>query len=143
MAYELLEGLSHADIAFRVQHDDLESLFAEGARALMAIMMENPGAIHPTMDLDILCEDEAIDLLYHEWLSEIIYYKDARRLLLLPHSLDISPFERGYRLRALCRGEEIDRERHYFRVDIKAVTLHGLSVTRDGEVWSATAVIDV
>lgn len=143
MTYELVEGLSRSDVAFRVQHDDLESLFAEGARALMAIMMENPGAIHPTIDLDITCEDGAIDLLYHEWLSEIIYFKDARRLLLLPQSLDISPFGWGYRLTARCRGEEIDRERHCFRVDIKAVTLHGLSVTRNDGTWSATAVIDV
>lgn len=139
----MVEGLSRADIAFMVRHADLEALFAEGARALIEIMMENPGSLRPSVPLDIQCQEEEIDLLYHGWLSEIIFYKDAERLLLLPCTICITTLEKGFRLSARCRGEVVDRKRHRFRTDIKAVTLHGLTCNQEGGVWSATAVIDV
>ena len=44
------------------------------------------------------------------------------------------------------RGEEIDRERHALRNDVKAVTMHMFGVKKargKGGRWEATVVLDI
>ncbi len=143
VAYEIVDGISRADIAFRVRGSDLNSLFRDGAGALIAIMMGNPDSVRPLVSIVIRCEEDTIELLYHEWLSEIIFYKDSERLLLLPQSIDIVSTGNSYQLHSLCEGETIDRTRHFFSIDIKAVTFHGLMVAEEDAEWTAIAVVDV
>jgi len=143
MAYELIEGISRADIAFRVRGADCSGLFIAGAEALISIMLKDPATVLKTQSVRFVCEAPDLDMLYFDFLSEFIYYKDAEKLLLLPESLDINHYDNGYRLSCVARGETINRSRHIFTVDIKAATMHHLSVTGDEFGYSATIVVDV
>ena len=55
-----------------------------------------------------------------------------------------SPRE-GHALDCVMLGEEIDRERHALRNDVKAVTMHMFGVKKKGRRgwWEATVVLDI
>jgi SHS2 domain-containing protein len=143
MEHEILEGISRADIAFRVRGSTPEELFAAGARALVAIMLHDPGALRPSVPVSFSCRADELDLLYFDFLSEIIYYKDSEKLLLEPERLVISSSPEGFSFSCVMRGETIDGSRHVFIADIKAITLHHLLIEQHAGSWSATAVVDV
>ncbi len=143
MAFEILDGISRADIAFRVRGKDPVELFKTGAEALIAIMINKPEAVLKKTAVAITCEAADLELLYFDFLSEFIFYKDADKLLLLPDHLEINHTNDGYRLSCTAYGETIDRSRHFFSVDIKAPTMHNLSVTHDDSGYTATIVVDV
>ena len=143
MDYEIIEEISRADVAFRVRGRDPAELFSAGARAVISIMLQNPETIRQDTEIVIECEAPELDLLYYDFLSEFIFYKDSGRLLLVPETVAIETAPGGYRLSCRARGEPIDRNRHIFKVDIKAITLHRLQVSNENDAWQATAVADV
>ncbi|OHD65418.1 MAG: hypothetical protein A2176_15770 [Spirochaetes bacterium RBG_13_51_14] len=143
MSYEILDSLSRADIAYRVRGKNLSETFSAGAKTLASIMMQNPEDIRPATSITITCAAPDVELLYFDFLSEFIYYKDSERIILIPEKVEISQSTDGYNLACIARGEKIDRARHRFTVDIKAITMHNLSVIREDNGWSATVVVDV
>ena len=141
--FEIIDDVTRADIAFRAYADGITELFASAALAMVSIMLVNPDRIVFSTKRSIALDNRDRDLLLFEFLNEFIFLKDSESLLLKPASVEIEEVEGGYRLRCDARGEHIDRERHVFNVDVKAVTMHGLRVARDGDQWSATVVLDV
>ncbi len=143
MAFELLDGISRADIAFRVRGRDPESLFTAGAEALVSLMIKDLETVLRKSTVTFSCEAADLELLYFDFLSEFIFFKDSDKMLLLPEAIEIVRSNGGYRLTCTVRGEAIDRLRHLFTVDIKAVTMHNLHIARDDAGYSATIVVDV
>ena len=74
--------------------------------------------------LEFVVEHEELDLLLFNFLQELIYLKDARRLLLRIASVSIDSGAAGFRLCARAMGEELNPEKHNLIVDVKAVTLY-------------------
>jgi len=135
MPYRFREDIAPADVAIEAWGKTLEELFSSCAEALLGTMVEDPGEIN--------LEDDELDLLLFSFLQELIYYKDAQRLLLHAGQLRIVRKEDEFGLVALACGEEIDRGRHRLVVDVKAVTLFNLRVERDDKGWKATVVLDI
>ncbi len=143
MAYEILDDITSADVAFRVRGNDLSELFIAGGRALVSIMLQNIEELRPTASIKFDCSAPDLELLYYDFLQEFIYYKDAKRLLLLPDKVELTENTNSLSLACYAKGEKVDLTRHFFSVDIKAVTMHGLKITREKEYWTAVAVVDV
>lgn len=143
MPFEYRGDIAHADVAFNAWADTLEELFQEAARATVQIMVENPTEIHQaqTVELDLHQENE--EMLLFDFLNELIFYKDARRLILLPTAVSISHEEDRVSVRATLKGEEIDAKRHQMRTDVKAVTMLRYTLEQVAEGWRATVVLDV
>jgi SHS2 domain-containing protein len=81
--------------------------------------------------------------LLFDFLQELIYFKDARRLLLRAREMQIDQKGETYFLKAKVAGERLDDTRHQQRADVKAVTLHGFSVKKDDENWKARVLLDI
>ncbi|MBN2157944.1 MAG: archease [Spirochaetes bacterium] len=143
MTYEILDGISRADIAFRVRGKDLDEIFIAGAHALFSIMMQNIETVLPMKSITFSCEASDLEMLYFDFLSEFIYRKDSERLILLPKRVRIRGSENSYTCECSAMGETLDRKRHLFAVDIKAITMHRLSIERHNDEWTATVVVDV
>lgn len=143
MPYRFREDIAPADVAIEAWGETLEELFSSCAEALLGTMVEDPAEVEFCREIPISVEDDELDLLLFAFLQELIYYKDARRLLLHADHVRIVRKEDGFGLEALARGEEIDRGRHRLVVDVKAVTLFCLSVLREDNIWKATVVLDV
>jgi SHS2 domain-containing protein len=143
MAYRYLEDVAIADAAFEATGATLEELFCSSVDAELGIMVESPESISPRVRKGFTAEEDSLDLLLLQILQEIVYYKDAERLLLRCGSARIEKSKDRWRLSAELAGESIDEIQHELLADVKAVTLHLLAVERTARGWTARAVLDI
>lgn len=143
MPYRFLEDIATADVAFTAWGETREELFRAAAEALLATMVNEPSVVEPCQEQAIRLAEGQLDLLLFAFLNELIFLKDARCLLLRVGSLRIEERDGDYSLEAEMTGERIDPLRHQLLVDVKAATLHRLSVAYVDNTWQGTVVLDV
>jgi SHS2 domain-containing protein len=143
MPYHYLEEIGTADIAFEATGRDLPKLFNDAADATMNVMIDNLDAIEPRETRQIELSNDKIDMLLFDFLQELIYFKDAERLLLRVRDTWIDERDEKYFLKAAAAGEILDPERHHQRADVKAVTLHDFSVETENGGWKARVLLDI
>src|SRR4029077_13439685 len=131
MPYKFLEEIGIADIAFEATGRDLPELFKEAADATMNVMIDNLDAIEPRETRNIELSNEKIDMLLFDFLQELIYFKDAERLLLRTREVRINQRDQKCFLRGEGVSESLDAVRNHRRADVKAVTLHDFSVEKE------------
>lgn len=141
--YRYLEEVATADVAFEAWGATREETFLAAADATLNTMVEDIGTVAPRVHRQISISADALDLLLFELLQELVYQKDAGRLLLRVRDLRIEETVDAYRLRAEGWGETIDPDRHGLLADVKAVTLHRLLVEKTTDGWRAIVVLDV
>ena len=141
--YRYLEEIATADVAFEARGVTLEETFLAAADATLNTMVEEIGTVAPRERREISVAADSLDLLLFELLQELVYHKDAERLLLRVRDLRIEETGSGYRLHAEAIGETIDPGKHPLLADVKAVTLHRLSVEKTPSGWRAVVVLDV
>ena len=138
MPYKFLEEIGTADIAFEATGRDLPA-----ADATMNVMIDNLDAIEPRETRQIELSNDQIDMLLFDFLQELIYFKDAKRLLLRACETQIDRKDEVYFLKSKVAGEQLDDTRHQQRADVKAVTLHGFSVEKHDGGWKAKVLLDI
>jgi len=140
--YRFLSNIALADVAFVARGASLPSLFEAAARALTDVMVDRRtvvGRVERRIDV----KSPSVDRLLYDFLTELIVIKDVDSLLFKDYKVSIT--SRGHALACVMRGEEIDRERHALRNDVKAVTMHMFEVKKKGKLgwWEATVVLDI
>ena len=143
MPYKFLEDVGTADIAFEATGRDLAELFTAAADTTMNVMIDNLDAIESRETRQIELSNDNVEMLLFDFLQELIYFKDAKRLLLRAHETQIDQKGEAYFLKAKVVGERLDDTRHQQRADVKAVTLHGFSVQKDDGGWRARVLLDI
>ena len=143
MPFRFLDDLSIADVAFEAWGPKREELFIASAAALLNTMVDLREEVARQQEITILLEHEELDMLLFSFLQELIFYKDARRLLLHADTVLIEERQGIFRLEAVVSGEQIDAARHRLLVDVKAVTLHRFKVVFADNRWQAVVVLDV
>ena len=141
--YRYLEEIATADVAFEAWGETREEAFLAAADATLNTMVEEIGTVAPREHRVFSLAAGSLDLLLFELLQELVYWKDAGRLLLRVRDLRIEEAGPGYRLHADATGETIDPARHPLLADVKAVTLHRLVVESTPDGWHAIVVLDV
>ena len=142
--YRFLSNIALADVAFVARADSLPSLFESAARALTEVMVDRRTVVG-RLPRRIELRSPTVDRLLYDFLTELIVMKDVDSLLFKDFKVAIVP---GLEPRLSCemRGEEIDRERHGLRNDVKAVTMHMFGVKKVGGHaggWEVTVVLDI
>lgn len=143
MPFEYRGDIAHADIAFNAWAETLEELFKEAARATMQVMVEDLAAIRPDEKVELKLVQNDEEMLLFDFLNELIFYKDAKKLVLLPAQISINKSGEGWTLQSTLQGEEINATRHRLNTDVKAVTMLRFSLSRFQNKWRATVVLDV
>jgi SHS2 domain-containing protein len=143
MPYKYPEDIGTADIAFEATGRDLSELFTSAANATMNVMIENLDTIEPRETQRVELKNDEIDMLLFDFLQELIYFKDAERLLLRVREMRIEEEEGAYSLEATTTGEPLDDERHQQRADVKAVTLHDFRVEKTESGWKVRVLLDI
>jgi len=141
--YAFREDIAFADAAFRAWGPTREAVFEQAARATLNVMVEELASVRAVLVREVELQGERLDLLLFDFLNEILFYKDAEQLLLLPVDLTIEEREGALRLRAVLTGERIDPAHHRLGVDVKAVTLHRFVLERKEGEWRAEIVLDI
>jgi SHS2 domain-containing protein len=143
MPYRYLEEIGTADIVFEATGRDLPELFRDAGDATTNVMIDNLESIQPREARRIELFNGEIEMLLFDFLQELIFLKDAQRLLVRLPDMQISEKNETHFLKATAKGEPIDAQRHHQRADVKAVTLHNFSVERTGSGWKARVLLDI
>lgn len=122
-----------------VQGKDLKSLFAHAALACFEIICEIK-KVKPAKLFKFKIAAENLEELLVNFLRELIFQYSAKELLFSKFSVDKIE-EKALVARAW--GEKIDKKRHIFKNDLKAVTYHGLKVEKTKSGWQAEVIFDM
>ncbi|MEW6748939.1 MAG: archease [Candidatus Micrarchaeota archaeon] len=143
MPYKFVEGLTMADVAFEATGKSLEEVFESCANAMMETQVENWKSIGTKVEKSFTLTTGQLDRLLHDFLQELIFYKDAEQLIFRKYELRVEKIRDGYRLTCKAKGEEIDPKKHNMLVDVKAVSWHMFKLEQVIDGWKAVAIIDV
>jgi SHS2 domain-containing protein len=143
MPYDYLKDGVTSDITFHATGRTLDELFTAAADATTNAMVADLETVRPSVDRSAVLTDDSLDLLLMRFLDEIVFHKDAAGLLLRAADVHVENVDGSHRVRVRLQGESIDPSRHDLRADVKAVTLHGLSVERLASGWRAEVTLDV
>jgi len=132
--------LNHtSDLGLNVFAESLPELFTAAGRALMKLMVELD-SVKPLDQRNLEVQADEIDLLFREWLSELLALFHNEEFL-------VSRITRvrihNSQMSALVYGEKFDKIRHKIRRELKSITYHQLGVKFDGKRYIGTFIIDV
>ena len=142
MPYEYIEGYTMADVAFEATGKSIEEMCESAAKALTNSMVSDLKAIETNKTVSIKVQSKDEERLLHDFLQEILFYKDAENLIFSEYSIKVVKNDDGYLLEAEMRGEEINMEKHDLVVDVKAVSWHRYKVEKKEE-WRSFVILDV
>jgi SHS2 domain-containing protein len=137
MDFELLDH--PADTGFRAHGASLPELFANCAHALVFLILD-PSNIQATDQFLLSAEGSDYESLMVNWLNEVLYYTDSRRIAF--GAFDISKLDET-RIECLAAGEPRDPDWHPPKVVVKAVTYHQLKIFPTADGWTAEVYVDV
>ena len=141
-SFRFLEDIALADIAFEAEGDSVEALFQGATQALLEIMAD-PGTIGASWEQRTSKTDAGLDDLLVEWLSEIVYWKDAAGVVFHEAPLRLARCSDQWTLEGVLIGAPVDHAVQVLRNDVKGITRHLYRLEQDGAVWKARIVVDV
>ncbi len=128
-----------ADVLFEAEGKTLNELFEAAALATEETQVDLK-TVKPKITKKITLEKDNVEMLLFDFLQELIFLKDAERLLFSKFEIKI---KEGYKLEAKLYGEIIDQKKHTLNVDVKAVTLHRFEVKKAKNGWFARIILDI
>ena len=135
--YETFEHT--ADLGLRITARELPQLYEEAAQALFSVIVSDPALILPRRQVQFDLQSTSLELLLLDWLNELLFAFETRQLLLGEFSVTLCEL----RLQATARGEPVDPPRHSLEHEVKAITYHGLQVSRVEDGWRAEVILDI
>ncbi|HTY63220.1 MAG TPA: archease [Acidobacteriota bacterium] len=142
MPYRYLDDIAIADAAFEAWGGTLEEMLLAAADAAINVMVGNLDAIAAVAHRHFTLEESQLDMLLFQILQELVYYKDAERLLLRVRNARVMQYPDRWTAEVDASGDFINAEIHELVTDVKAVTLHRLRVQQTSRGWYATVVLD-
>ena len=136
-----LDDVAIADCALEIEADDLADLFLTAAAALASITVD-PATLAGVEVREIRLVADALDLLLFDFLSELIFVRDADGVVLAAGTVTVNEGP-PCRLTARLTGGTIDPATTARRADPKAITFHRLAVERVPAGWRACVVVDI
>jgi SHS2 domain-containing protein len=141
-AYRVLDDIAVADLAFEVEGDSLEDLFRGATQALVE-SMANPATVRGTWERTIQRKEADAPTLLFDWLSDLVYWKDAAGVVYGDVQLTLSRQADEWALQARLCGAPVDSTTQELRADVKGVTKHLYELSQRGSRWYARVVVDV
>jgi SHS2 domain-containing protein len=136
-----LDDVAIADCAWEIAAADLPDLFGTAATALAELTVD-PSTLVGVVEAPIELTAAAPDLLLFDFLSELIYRRDADGVVLHRGTLTVTG-DGPCRLAGMLTGGRLDPSVTVRRSDPKAVTFHQLAVERTSGGWRARVVLDI
>ena len=141
-SFRFLEDIALADIAFEAEGDSIEALFQGATQALLEIMAD-PRTIEVSWERRTSKTDAGLDDLLVEWLSEIVYWKDAAGVVFREAPLTLTRGRDQWTLEGVLIGAPVDHAAQVLRNDVKGITRHLYKIWQEGSIWKARVVVDV
>lgn len=131
-----------ADVAFEAEGASVEEVFRGATQALIE-SMANPMTVSGAWERAIERRDEDPSALLFDWLSEIVYWKDAAGVVFREAPLTLTQEGDVWWLRAKLIGAPVDQQTQELHADVKGITKHLYRVGQEDGRWKALVVLDV
>jgi len=138
MKFKFLD-ITTADVAFEAYGKDLNELFANAALAMFEVMI-NTKQIEPKIERKVRIEGNDLQSLMFNWLNSLLVFVDSENLAFSKFEVRID--EEKLKLEAICKGEEIKREKHETRTHVKAATYHQMEIKKN-KIWKVKVILDI
>ncbi|MEM4321245.1 MAG: archease [Candidatus Nitrosocaldus sp.] len=126
MSYRMLEHMT--DALVEVEADTLEEAFALAARALVDVMVD-VSRVEERLEVMLEAYGHDLENLLYNWLEQVMITLVSDHIAMSRFSTKIDVDGDGrYRITAKAYGEALDLEKHNYKVEIKGVTYHMMSV---------------
>lgn len=142
-AFHFLDDVATADLAFDASGDSLQELFQAAACAVIEALAD-PITVGTTWRQTIERIDEDPAELLFDWLSDLVYWKDAAGVVFNRSNLTLTRQNSGcWKLTGLLYGEPVNGSTQALRADVKGVTKHLYRLGQQGGRWTLRVVLDV
>jgi SHS2 domain-containing protein len=140
LRFEICDDFASGDFIFDAYGNNLNELFAACAAACFHAITDLE-KVRPVRKITVEQNGENPEELLYNFISELIYLKDAEKLFLSEFDIDISPDRKA--LKAIVAGESIDYDRHTIKTDVKAATYHDLKIEKVDSGYKVRMVLDL
>ena len=140
--FRFLEEIALADVAFEAEGDSVEEVFRGATQALLE-SMANPATVLGGWERAIERSDVDPSALLFDWLSDVVYWKDAAGVVFREAPLTLTREGDVWLLRAHLIGAPVDQQAQELHADVKGVTKHLYKLKQTGGCWKVRAVLDV
>jgi SHS2 domain-containing protein len=128
-----------ADIGIRGIAPAIEQAFEQAALGMTAVITDLK-LVAASKAVKICCKAPDYELLFLDWINELVYEMSANKLLFSRYQVNI---DNGV-LTATVWGEVVDVTKHQPAVEIKGATFTELRVYQNPDgMWVAQCVVDV
>jgi len=141
-AFQFLEDVALADLAFDAEGDSVQEVFEAASNAVIEAMAD-PTTVGATRECRV--EHAGTDLaeLLFDWLSDFVYWKDAAGIVFSRAVISITQAVGEWKLTGTLIGEPVNQSTQVLRADVKGVTKHLYRLHQDSGRWRVRVVLDV
>jgi len=140
--FRFLEEIALADIAFEAEGESVEEVCRSSTQALLE-SMANPATVSGGWERVIERSDADPSMLLFDWLSEVVYWKDAAGVVFREAPLTLTREGDVWLLRAHLIGAPVDQQAQELHADVKGVTKHLYELKQTSSCWKVRVVLDV
>ena len=140
--FRFLEEIALADIAFEAEGESVEEVCRGATQALLE-SMANPATVSGGWERVIERSDADPSMLLFDWLSEVVYWKDAAGVVFREAPLTLTREGDVWLLRAHLIGAPVDQQAQELHADVKGVTKHLYELKQTGSCWKVRVVLDI
>jgi SHS2 domain-containing protein len=140
--FRFLEDIALADIGFEAEGESVEEVFRGTTQALIE-SLANPSTVSGRWERAIERSDADLAALLFDWLSEMVYWKDAAGVVFREAPLTLTRERDVWLLRARLIGAPVDQQTQELHADVKGVTKHLYEIKQTSGCWKARVVLDV
>ncbi|NLV26879.1 MAG: archease [Methanomicrobiales archaeon] len=126
-----------ADILMHIRAGNLEDLFSEAGHALMKTIYR--GQTKQEMEISIQVVGETPEHLLHSFLSELLFESEVANIVFSEFLVTIE----DNKARIIMRGEPFCSPVHGGGTEVKGISWHNLSITREKDEYSCDILFDV
>jgi len=131
-----------ADTAFEAEGESVEEVFRGATQALLETMA-NPATVSGGWERAFERTDVDPSTLLFDWLSEVVYWKDAAGVVFREAPLTLTREGDVWLLRAGLIGAPVDQQTQELHADVKGVTKHRYELKQTDGCWKVNVVLDV
>ncbi len=137
--YRMLKDEATADIAFIAYGKTLNELFRNIAIAVSNVMVLNVKR-EGDKKIEFRIHSKNLDYLVVDFINKIIFYKDYKNILITDAEVEI---DKKLNLKCHATGEKLEKLKDNFLADVKAATLHDLTIKNEKGLIRCKIVLDV
>ena len=148
------------DVIIEAFGTTLEEAFVNSAKGLVNTMFEinypqNEQLACNLRELEIEAKGYDYNSLLYDWLEKVLLIVLVDRILVSAFNVEIlsstSPNAKirdaddqsAFYLEGLARGEPISLDRHEYKVEVKAITYHGMEVKQENDIFVTKFLVDL